>query len=434
MAHSGLTVHTEEGDVTGSLVFPTVRQFLGVPFATASRWEAPQPAPRRFATFEAVKFGSSFPKLGFHCSGISRTHGSERNDLEESEDSLTVNIWTRANLAMYQGENLVRDNDDIILVTVNYRLNILGNPIHLSSSIKWVHANIANFGGDPECWGVAVDLYAFAHPNSAIVKDVPALNAKLTRRWNKVAEAVGCGTVTDDDQLKRMKKVPAKDLVDAVVKTGVHFNPIFDEITLFSDMQKRIDNGNFLKAPLLIGTTQHEFDIITVAEQLAAKSFPVPVITPIVSDAITQYQGMSHIRRLYVTFNASCIHLAVFPNLTTRHDLRCYHGSEMPMVFGTYTTTFSNIPSTPTQVALSKYMQTAWVSFARDPQNGLKEFGWPLYDPNVTSLVQLGNLEDPTGAVFGSGKLLDSSCTSNKDTLLSVIGMLKPLLPGFSGW
>jgi carboxylesterase type B len=88
----------------------------------------------------------------------------------------------------------VRDNDDILIVTFNYRMNIFGQPNapQLSSTtqsqnfgfldsdavIQWVHANIAAFGGDPERItlfgqsagsGIA-DLYAYTHPTDTIVK------------------------------------------------------------------------------------------------------------------------------------------------------------------------------------------------------------------------------------------------------------------------
>lgn len=93
---------------------------------------------------------------------------------------------------MFNGTNMVRDNDDITLVTMNYRLNIFGQPnapqlgenntnfglLDTDAAIQWVHANIANFGGDPErittfgqsAGGAAVDAYTFTHPQDTIVK------------------------------------------------------------------------------------------------------------------------------------------------------------------------------------------------------------------------------------------------------------------------
>lgn len=90
----------------------------------------------------------------------------------------------------------MRDNDDLVIVTFNYRLNIFGQPnapqlqsktvsqnfglLDLDAAVNWVHDNIAAFGGDPNritifgqsAGSVATDAYAFAHPHDSIVKGV----------------------------------------------------------------------------------------------------------------------------------------------------------------------------------------------------------------------------------------------------------------------
>jgi len=89
----GLTVHTAEGDVVGSLVSPTVRRFLGIPYAVANRWEAPQSAPVRNAPFNASeKFGDSCPQA-LSSSSIQYVGTAGSRTVPESEDCLSVNIW-----------------------------------------------------------------------------------------------------------------------------------------------------------------------------------------------------------------------------------------------------------------------------------------------------------------------------------------------------
>ena len=121
-----------------------------------------------------------------------------------------------------------------------------------------------------------------------------------------------------------------------------------------------------------------------------------------------QYQGTSpHL--LMHTFSPRSPHLAVFPDISTRPDLRAYHSSEIPLVFGTYNaSTFA--PPTAAEIALSRYMQSAWVAFARDPAQGLVDFGWPVYAQQAPTLVQLGNAGNATGVVFTEGALLDVTC------------------------
>jgi hypothetical protein len=74
-------------------------------------------------------------------------------------------------------------------------------------------------------------------------------------------------------------------------------------------------------------------------------------------------------------------------------------------------------------------MQSGWVAFARDPQKGLSDFGWPMYNPTTNSLVQLGNFFNLSSAAFGSGGQLDFVC-SKVDALTAisaqVLGLLLP--------
>lgn len=112
---------------------------------------------------------------------------------------------------------MVRENDDVILVTFNYRLNVFGHPnapqlegndssqnfdlLDVAAAIKWVYNNIAKFGGDPEritifgesAGAMAVDAYAMMHPDDTIVKGIPAssLLAYLPMRLTGIIQQSG---------------------------------------------------------------------------------------------------------------------------------------------------------------------------------------------------------------------------------------------------
>jgi hypothetical protein len=89
-------------------------------------------------------------------------------------------------------------------------------------------------------------------------------------------------------------------------------------------------------------------------------------------------------------------------------------------------------PSTPDELALSKYMQSAWVAFARDPAKGLLNFGWPLYDPDPASNAStLGGFYNLTGATLAQGRLLDFTCDS-QDVLAGIMKLLNVLLSNAS--
>jgi carboxylesterase type B len=92
-----------------------------------------------------------------------------------------------------------------------------------------------------------------------------------------------------------------------------------------------------------------------------------------------------------------------WPNLNPFPWLRAYHSSDIPMVFGTSDLLEVN---TPTEAETSKYMQSAWAAFARDPEHGLS---WPTYDPETDTLVKLG-FENNTQVVLGRGNEFDGLC------------------------
>lgn len=234
----GLLVHTQQGDVIGTQVIPTVRQFLGIPFAVAGRWEAPKLPARRLTPFKADRYGDSCIQTNSPATleFLALTASIVPNGTE-SENCLSVNIWApstrrkqktavmvwiygggflfgtvcdtdlivvmsssksnvsfQSNLPTYDGRFIVRDNDDVTVVTFNYRLNIFGQPnapqllnsassqnfgmLDVDAAVKWVHDNIGSFGGDPNriilfgqsAGSAATDIYTFAHPDDTIVK------------------------------------------------------------------------------------------------------------------------------------------------------------------------------------------------------------------------------------------------------------------------
>ncbi len=167
-----------------------VHVFRGVPYAQppvgALRWRPPQPA----VSWDGVRPARNFATC---CVQPPRPQGSISNFgiEQQDEDCLYLNIWTAASssdekrpvmlwlhgggfsygsgsLPLFDGEGLARRG--VVLVTINYRLGPLGYLAHpeLSresahgvsgnyglldqiESLRWVQANIHQFGGDPGC-------------------------------------------------------------------------------------------------------------------------------------------------------------------------------------------------------------------------------------------------------------------------------------------
>uniref|UniRef100_A0A8H7Y880 Carboxylic ester hydrolase n=1 Tax=Psilocybe cubensis TaxID=181762 RepID=A0A8H7Y880_PSICU len=506
----GLTVQTQQGPVVGTLVVPTVRQFLGIPYATADRWKPPHLPAVRKGVFQATKFGDScIQELSPPNVEFLKLAGGLGINVTSSEDCMSVNIWApsverkqktsvmiwiygggfvfgTSNIPVYDGQNFVRDNDDVTIVTFNYRTNIFGQPnapqlgkdnlnfglLDIDAAVQWVHANIANFGGDPDriilfgqsAGAAATDAYTFAHPNDTIVKGkyrqarilaitlsdltiqgviqesgsisgsgvlVIASTSANQSAWNTVAASVGCGQAPTPSQFACMQKTEANTLENAVVSTGATFNLVIDNTTIFADTNARAANGQFLHVPLLGGTAANEDDIFIVAQELVTAGIVIPSVTEMLSDVETLLgftcpAGVTALHRINANVPTwRYQHQAVFPDISTRPDLRAYHASEIPLVFGTYNV--SDIPATQEEVALSRYIQSAWVAFARNPAQGLLDFGWPMYNPNTTSLAQLGNAANQTGVVFTQGNLVDFAC-GNQAALIEIQNQLLGIL------
>jgi para-nitrobenzyl esterase len=186
-AADNLQVKTDKGKVQGKLSTDRqVRTFLGIPFAAPPvgplRWKAPQPAPK----WKGVKDATNF---GYRCMQPDIFHDMHFRDPGESEDCLTLNVWTpakekKAKLPVMvwiygggfvagttseprqDGEHLAHKG--VVVVSMNYRLGVFGffvhpdlaaeSPQHASgnyglldqtAALQWVKRNIKNFGGDP---------------------------------------------------------------------------------------------------------------------------------------------------------------------------------------------------------------------------------------------------------------------------------------------
>lgn len=175
-AHTGTYVGFE--DANG------IVNFLGIPYAQPpQRWKRAAPLPECHKVVEAKKFGPI-------CWQPWQVENHPK-DTPCSEDCLTLNIWTddvnakgkpvmlfihggsyhtgSNRMTYYCNDQFAADCRDIVFVNINYRIGAFGT-INLSAldpsgeydgswnlhtydqieALKWVHRNIAAFGGDPE--------------------------------------------------------------------------------------------------------------------------------------------------------------------------------------------------------------------------------------------------------------------------------------------
>src|SRR4051795_9403353 len=184
---------TQYGKVRGFLV-DGVLTFKGVPYGQTTtgenRWLPAKPPAPWTDEYPALVYGANCPQTLHPWTSIEQTFLFDWDDGWQSEDMLKLNIWTSSlsgkrpvmvylhgggftfgsayELASQDGAQIARHHD-VVSVTVNHRLNVLGfldvssvgGPAYADSvnvgmtdlvaALRWIRDNIANFGGDPDC-------------------------------------------------------------------------------------------------------------------------------------------------------------------------------------------------------------------------------------------------------------------------------------------
>lgn len=180
---------TEFGKV-GGYIAEGVYIYKGIPYAQAKRFMPPVDPERWEGIRSSRAYGPTCPQ-GKRMGWYSDEHAFAFNwdDGYPDENCLRLNIWTPAlndgkkravmvwlhgggysagsgqELPSYDGANLAQKGD-VVVVTLNHRLNVLGfldlsaygekyaksgnaGLLDLVSALQWVNKNIVSFGGDP---------------------------------------------------------------------------------------------------------------------------------------------------------------------------------------------------------------------------------------------------------------------------------------------
>ncbi len=340
-----------------------------------------------------------------------------------------------AGLPAYDGSSFAA-NQDVIVVTTNYRTNVLGFsnspqiPVGQQNSgfldqrkaLEWVQQNIAAFGGNPNAvtiFGESAGGYSvkqlLANPPCPLTFSGAIMESEATvftgnglTNWETLVADLGCTAATS--QIDCVRAAPATQIKDIIETKMLDFAPVADNITSTNDVRPSIASGRFAHVPFFLGTNSQEGNVLayaagfestnlTAAEALAAQLPGQPAFQAAVMAAYPTYITESPYR-LIAQFLTDFIFLcpaqllsstastagydvwryyynASFPDLQVFPNAGAYHSSEIAQVFGSYylspgNNQFGSV--TTDQVLLSRYMQTAWANFAKDPCAGP---GWP---------------------------------------------------------
>ncbi len=313
---------TKQGLIRGlAAADPYITSFKGVPFAEPPvgelRWRAPQQAK----LYEGIKDCFEFAPIS-----MQNTPGENKEDfyskewnlypeIPMSEDCLYLNIWTPAKTAQdklpvyvwyfggglqygntaemeFDGERIARRG--IVVVTVNYRINLFGffahpeltseNPkspanfgnLDQKAGLQWVYENIKAFGGDPkqitiggQSAGGGSVLTQLNDPSNqpyikrAVVESGMFLSPFHDSPYISLEQAERQGEeffrILNITSLKEARELPAIYLRDKNRELGFQWWTAIDGVFQKEYYLKNLLTGNILDVPLFFGYTKDEF-------------------------------------------------------------------------------------------------------------------------------------------------------------------------------
>ena len=331
--------------------------------------------------------------------------------------------------------NFVKENPDVIVVTIAYRLGVMGF-LHLShlpdgkdypdaqnlglldqvKALKWVHQNIEGFGGDPEnvtIWGESagagsctlLPLIPGSHKYfHRLIAESGSVN--LTRSTEeaiacteKLMEALGCKTVAD------LVKVDGEKLLEtASAMLFLHQFPERDGIHLPTDTFAAYAAGAAKDIEILVGCNKDEMNFfvssfslegwgVWVEERKKGKLAQLPAEEKALVDSFRKdvegdwfQPDASLLSQSW--FNAPIIKLSecqtmgggksytyFFTPESPDPVMKCGHAIELAVVF--------NHPEATADMGrafdenVCRAMRRMWVQFAK---TGVPSQDWPLYD------------------------------------------------------
>jgi len=303
-----------QGQTEGGL-----RVFKGIPYALPpvgeARWKAPAPMPRWAGVNQTTKFGPACVQPESRLSNI-----YAEPPMPMSEDCLSLNIWAPADAhnapvffwiyggalwggasrePLYDGACLAARG--IIVVTINYRLGVLGwlahpelsaeSPLKVSGNyglldqieaLRWVRANIGAFGGDASNVTIAGEsagglsvmylmtspeargLFAKAIAESAYMISTPALNLQEFGMPSAEQGGVKLAAALHAPNIAALRAISANTLTTVGAATGFAPFAAVDGHVLPGQLVDVFDKGEQAHVPILAGFNSGEIRSLTI--------------------------------------------------------------------------------------------------------------------------------------------------------------------------
>ncbi len=431
--------------------------YKGIPYAAPPtgplRWKPPAMPAAWSGERDASNFGPICPQPQ-RPDGVAAAGAG----LSQSEDCLSLNVWTPHGAKnapvmvwvhggahrfgsgaspVYDGGKFARDG--IVLVTINYRLGLLGYFAHPAltraananeplgnygemdqlAALKWVQRNIAAFGGDPhnvtvfgESAGGASILYLLATPSAnglfakAIVESGGGWT-QLSTLAQKESDGATFATKAGfaNATLEQLRSIPADKTLDFPVSLG--FGPFVDGRLVPELPSRAFADGRALDVPLIIGSNSFEASLMASFNIPPARTLDqlTPALRALYADAGSD-EKIAHAAFTDAAMGAPArwiaakasggapsflYHFSYVPTLMHSRVEGARHGGEIPFVFETLDAVAARfgVASSAGDMATERLVHSCWLAFARTgtPSCG---GGWPAYSPGSDTLMEFG--------------------------------------------
>jgi para-nitrobenzyl esterase len=461
-------VRTTAGMVEGATSADgKIHIYKGIPYAAPPvgdlRWQEPQPAPKWEGVRKATEFGARCMQGRIYDDMVFRDSGP-------SEDCLHLNVWSPAAKAgtklpvmvwlfgggfqagatsepRQDGEQLAHKG--VVVVSMDYRLGIFGffshpgltaeSPHHASgnyglldqaAALKWVHENIAAFGGDPEkvtIFGESAGSFSVsAQMASPVAKEF--VHAAIGESGAFFGKTLGAKPLAESEKrdaifaeelgmksIAQLRAVDADKLLNAVLKNKdeYRFGANIDGYFMPASAYEIYSQGKQAHIPLMAGWNHDERDyhgffgdepptrenyIAKIRQKLGDSAAEALKLFP----ADTDEQAKSSAQLLssadfiaYGTWKWIEVHLETGGSAVFRYEFdqplplpeghapdavaEANHSGEIEYVFGTLDS--QKLPWRPEDYKLSEAMGTYWSNFAKTGNpNGAGVPEWPRYE------------------------------------------------------
>ena len=415
----------------------SIYTFKGIPYAKAERFMPPQKPDTHTEVVKHRTYGPKAPQTQLNQTTIWQGNSQSDNDfgfqfvLEpmDENDCLVLNVWTPGlndgkkrpvfvwfhgggfhtgsghDMPCYEGRALA-EKGDIVVVTVNHRLNTLGyfdmskiggqysesdnlGMQDLVKSLEWVNENIANFGGDPE--SVTIGGQSGGGGKVSTVMMMPAAKGLFKRAIvqsgsfasqpeNIYGELYARALLNElglkEDDREGLKAVPYEKLVEAANKSTRTVNMTLEKqgVKVPRTMGPVLDGKHIVgpgfengapevsaEVPMMIGWNFNEFDFLNGKEDTMFRD-----------GAIRQASNKAKQGK-------ADVYLYMFNWKPEGNSLGACHGMELPFMFNNIELQPEMTGATKEAYELADKMSSAWIAFIRNGNPNTK--GLPTWEP-----------------------------------------------------